>query len=135
MRLAAGILLAAAGIVLAAPASAHHSFAMFDAKKLVTWEGTVDEYSWTNPHSHIIVTVPADSKDPTLVGRWDIEAASPNIMMRQGWNKNSFKAGDKISIVGHPLKDGSKGGSLYYALGKDGKRLYHDVNRSGGPAG
>jgi hypothetical protein len=130
-------ILAAATLSLAcaAPAHAHHSFAMFDRNKTVTWEGVVEQYNWTNPHSHIIVVVPADAKDPSLAGRWDIEGASPNIMMRQGWTKNSFRPGDKITIVGHPLKDGGKGGSLYYALDKTGKKLYHDVNRSGGPAG
>jgi hypothetical protein len=135
MRLRTGLLLAAGALACAAPAYAHHSFAMFDRNRMVTWEGVVVEYNWTNPHSHIIVDVPASSKDPALAGKWDIEGASPNIMMRQGWTKNSFKPGDKITIVGHPLKDGGKGGSLYYALDKTGKKLYHDVNRSGGPAG
>jgi hypothetical protein len=135
MRLRTGLLLAAGALACAAPAYAHHSFAMFDRNKMVTWEGVVEQYEWTNPHSHITVVVPVGGKDPSLAGRWDIEGASPNIMMRQGWTKNSFKPGDKITIVGHPLKDGGKGGSLYYALDKTGKKLYHDVNRNGGPAG
>jgi hypothetical protein len=135
MRVKTGILLGAAALFVAAPAFAHHSFAMFDRAKLVTWEGTVEDYDWTNPHSHITVNVPAGAKDPAMVGRWDIEGGSPNIMLRQGWTKNSFKPGDKITIVGHPLKDGTKGGSLFYALDKKGNKLYHDVNRNGGPAG
>ena len=129
--LAAGV----AAVALAGPAFAHHSFAMFDATKMVTWEGVVEKYDWTNPHSHITVVVPANAKDPSLAGRWDIEGASPNIMLRQGWTKNSFKPGDKITVIGHPLKSGEKGGSLYYAIDKTGKKLYHDVNRNGGPAG
>ncbi|MGZ3276158.1 MAG: DUF6152 family protein, partial [Caulobacteraceae bacterium] len=32
----------------AAPAFAHHSFAMFDNQKNVTLEGTVKEFQWTN---------------------------------------------------------------------------------------
>jgi hypothetical protein len=129
--LAAGV----AAVALAGPAFAHHSFAMFDGAKTVTWEGVVEKYDWTNPHSHITVVVPPGGKDPSLAGRWDIEGASPNIMLRQGWTKNSFKPGDKITIIGHPLKSGEKGGSLYYAIDKNGKKLYHDVNRNGGPAG
>lgn len=119
----------------AAPALAHHSFAMFDAEKFVTWKGTVVKFDWTNPHTHIIIDVPKGGADPSLAGKWDIEGASPNIMARQGWKKLSFKAGDPITIVGHPLRSGAHGGSLYYAIGKDGKRMYHDVNRTGGPAG
>lgn len=120
---------------LAAPALAHHSFAMFDQNKMVTWVGTVQEFKWSNPHTHITVLVPPGGKDRSLAGSWDIEAGSPNIMSRQGWSKASFKVGDKITVVGHPLRDGSKGGSLYYAVDGKGQKLYHDVNRSGGPAG
>jgi hypothetical protein len=130
--------LAAVGVALAiAPAAAfaHHSFAMFDRAKMYTWTGTVEEFNWTNPHVHMTVNVPAGAGDPATVGRWDIEGASPNIMARQGWTRNTFKVGDHITVVGHPLKDGGKGGSLYYALDKNGKKLFHDVNRSGGPAG
>lgn len=35
----------------AIPALAHHSFAMFDAEKSMTLEGTIKEFQWTNPHS------------------------------------------------------------------------------------
>ena len=136
MRLKTGILIgSAAALLAAAPASAHHSVAMVDGSQLVTWEGVVKEYKWSNPHTHVILAVPSGGADPSLAGTWDIEGASIAIMLRQGWNKNSFHPGDKITIVGHPLKDGGKGGSLYYALDKTGKKLYHDINRNGGPAG
>ena len=42
----------------AMPAFAHHSFAMFDADKKMTLEGTVKEFQWTNPHSWILMMVP-----------------------------------------------------------------------------
>lgn len=126
---------AAVAAVAAVPALAHHSFAMFDQSKMYTWTGTLEEFNWTNPHVHLTVKVPEGAADPATVGRWDIEAASPNIMTRQGWSRNTFKVGDQVTIVGHPLKDGGKGGSLYYAIDKTGKKLFHDVNRKGGPAG
>jgi hypothetical protein len=136
MRVNSRLLIGAFATLLgASPAAAHHSFAMFDATKLVTWEGTVQEFRWANPHTHIVVSVPSSSKDPALAGSWDIEGGSVGIMRRQGWNKNSFHPGDKITIVGHPLKDGGKGGSLFYALGKDGQKLYHDVDRTGRTSG
>ena len=117
---------------LAVPAAAHHSFSQFDSDKMFVWEGTVKEYAWTNPHTHVTVVVPPTAKDQRTVGTWEVEGAAPNIMARQGWTRNSFKVGDKIVLVGQPMRDGTKGGSIYYAL-KDGKRLYHDVNRNGGP--
>jgi hypothetical protein len=108
---------------------------MFDSKKRTTWSGTVVSFRWANPHAFIVINVPASGERRELAGRWAIEGGSPNIMSRQGWRKNSFRAGDPITVVGYPLRDGSKGGSLYYAIGRNGERLYHDLSRDGGPAG
>ena len=55
-----------------------------------------------------------------------------NIMGRQGWTRVTFKAGDAIMLVGHPMRDGSKGISLFYVILPDGKRLYHDIARPKG---
>lgn len=126
-----------AGLVAAAcaavPSLAHHSFAMFDNKKQVTWAGTVVQFRWANPHTHILIDVPSSRGGPAA-GKWMIEGGSPNIMSRQGWRNNTYRQGDPITVVGYPMRDGSRAGSLYYAV-KDGQRLYHDINRSGGPAG
>src|SRR5215831_19493742 len=122
-----GLLLA---IILAAvPVLAHHSFSMFDMDKDVAYKGTVVEYRWVNPHVHMTLQVDAGSGDPTTVGTWDIEGASTNIMARQGWTRASFKAGDKITVIAHPLKDGTKGASMFYVILPDGKRLYQDIAR------
>lgn len=129
MKHAKWIAVCGATLAVVGSASAHHSFAMFDSSKVWTWEGTVVEFQWRQPHSHIIVDVPKTGADPALAGRWDFESSSPNIAQRQGWNKGSFKAGDKIKVVGLPMRDGSKGGSLKFAVTTDGKVLYHDINR------
>ena len=125
------LLSAAAGVLLlAATANAHHSFAMFDQGKLVTVTGSVAEYYWINPHGHIILNVEAGpGVDPKVVGEWDVECASTNIMGLQGWLSTTLKPGDKVTISGNPLKDGSKGISLFYATFPDGKRLYRDIAR------
>ena len=122
---------AAMGIlVLSGTLNAHHSFAMFDQNKLVTLKGSVAEYYWLNPHGHIIFKVEAGPGiDPKMVGEWDIECASTSIMRLQGWSSNTIKAGDQITIAANPLKDGSKGASLFYATFPDGKRLYRDIAR------
>ena|SRR5213593_3655473 len=113
----------------ASPALAHHSFSMFDMTKDVAYKGTVIEYKWTNPHVHMTLQVDADAGDPSTAGTWDIEGASTNIMTRQGWTRTMFKAGDKITVVAHPLKDGTKGASMFYIILPDGKRLYQDIAR------
>jgi hypothetical protein len=101
--------LAIAAGAAATPAFAHHSFAMFDNQKNVTIEGTVKEFQWTNPHSWIQLMVKdASGKE----AEWSIEGGSPNGLTRAGWKRTSIKPGDKATVVIHPLKDGSEGGSL-----------------------
>jgi hypothetical protein len=114
-------------------AVAHHSFAMFDMEKDVTYKGVVTEYKWVSPHVHLTVEIkPGPGIDPATVGIWDVEGGSTNIMGRQGWTRATYKPGDPITLVGHPMKDGSKGISLFYAIQSDGKRLYHDIARPKG---
>jgi len=96
----------------AAPALAHHSYSLFDSQKNMTLEGTVREFQWTNPHTWIQLAV----KDAS--GReveWSIEGASPNSLARQGWSRKAIKPGDRVTVVVHPLKDGTAGGSLISA--------------------
>ncbi len=108
------MMLAIAGVAVvglaAAPAFAHHSFAMFDNQKTVVLDGTVKEFQWTNPHSwvQLIVKDPATGKDV----EWSIEGGSPNGLSRYGWKRTSLKPGDKAQVTIHPLKDGTNGGSL-----------------------
>lgn len=115
------------------PALAHHSFAMFEMDKDVTYRGVVVDYMWVNPHVHITVDIkPGSGVDPATVGTWDVEGGSTNIMGRQGWTRATLKPGQQITFVGHPMRDGSKGVSLFYLIAADGKRLYHDIARPKG---
>ena len=110
----------ASWVVLPGAADAHHSFAMFDAAKEKTLEGTVKEFQWTNPHAWIqlMVTDPAGK-----VTEWSIECGSPNGLKRQGWRAAALKKGDKVTAVIHPLKSGESGGSLVIVTLADGTTL------------
>lgn len=123
------VVIAVCFLIMGLPVFAHHGFAQFDMEKTFTYVGTVVEYNWVNPHVHMVVKVPEGASEPATVGTWDIEGASPNIMTRQGWNKASYKPGDPITLVAHPLKDGGKGASLFYAILPDGTRVYQDIAR------
>ena len=111
------------------PAIAHHSRAMFDMTKNFTYRGIVKEYRWQNPHSHIVIAVDGDSAAPATAGTWDIEASSISIMVSQGWSRMTYKPGDRITVVAHPSKDGSKLVLLFYAITADGTRLYRAEHR------
>jgi hypothetical protein len=102
-------------VSLAAPAFAHHSFAMFDATKSVKLEGTVKEFQWTNPHAWILMTVGSD--------QWAIEMGGPGGLARQGWVPKTLTPGMKISAVIHPLKDGTHGGQFMAVTLPDGKLM------------
>ena len=104
----------------AIPASAHHSFAMFDRDKTVTLNGTVKEFEWINPHTWIrILVAGADGKEAL----WAIESASTGQQARIGWKSDSLKPGDKVSLQMHPLKNGARGGQLVNVTLPDGKTL------------
>jgi len=117
---ALGLALAAAS-ALAAPALAHHSFAMFDAERPMTMTGTVKEFEWTNPHSWLRIMV----QDQTTgrVMEWALELGSPAQQQSVGWKSDSVKPGDEVTVTVHPLKDGSRGGGLISATLPDGRTL------------
>ena len=106
MRTRQVLRLAGAGLLLAAmPLVAHHSFnAQYDDGQLVTVSGTVTKVTWKNPHVLVFV----DSKDNAgKVANWQMELASPNNLMRQGWKLDSLKQGDQVTVSGYRARDGS----------------------------
>jgi hypothetical protein len=124
--LAIGFIALASGTV----ADAHHSFAMFDQSQQVTLKGTVREFQWTNPHAWIHLDVPNANG---VTDTWQVELNSPNNLKRQGWKSTSVKAGDQVTLVLNPLKDGSKGGLFVSITLPDGSVLGDPTRARGGP--
>ena len=101
------IAVAAVWVLLAAGSDlAHHSPVMFDRSKKQTINGTVKEFVWTNPHASIQVDV-VNAQGVTEV--WGVEMNSPNNLVKQGWKSTILKGGDKVSVVGNPLRAGEHG--------------------------
>jgi hypothetical protein len=109
-----------AASLFAIPASAHHSFAMFDHNITTTVTGTVKEFEWINPHSWIHVTAMDANGKPVT---WSFEAGSTGQLMTAGWKRDDIKVGDKIALGFHPLKDGSHGGQVLTVTTADGRKL------------
>ena len=100
-------------------ASAHHSTAMFDMQHTVKVTGTVTQFDWTNPHTFIWM----DVMNNGATEHWSVEGMSPNYLSRNGWTRHTLKAGDKIDMEVHLLKDGRKGGFCATVTLPDGKTL------------
>jgi hypothetical protein len=113
------VLVGAMLIAAASQAWAHHSGAMFDDQKSVTLSGTVKEFQWTNPHCWIQLAV---SENGNTV-EWSVELGAPFEVFRTGLRPNSLKAGDRITVVIHPIRDGKRGGLYVSATGADGKPI------------
>jgi hypothetical protein len=105
---------------LAAPAFAHHSFAIFDQTKFLRVSGTVKEFELVNPHAWLHVNiVGADGK----TAMWSFEAGSVAQLASLGWKPDSFRVGDKVEVGFRPMRDGSRGGQFMSAKLPNGQML------------
>ena len=122
MKLGTSLIAASLLVGVAAPAMAHHSFAMFDLdpKHVVTMTGTVKELEWINPHAWLHIMV---KNKQGVAEEWSFEMGAINQLSSKGWRKDIVNPGDVVTITAHPLKDGSHGGNEITVKLKDGTIL------------
>ena len=104
----------------AAPALSHHSGAMFEPEKVITLEGTVKQFEYTNPHSWLYVVVRSDQGGETL---WGFEAEGPSALMRAGIKNTALQPGDMVTVTAHPSRDGRPAGAWVSVTKADGTVL------------
>jgi hypothetical protein len=121
------ILLAGAVLALTpSPGAAHHSFAAeYDSKNPIDLDGVVTKVEWMNPHAHIYVD--AKGKDGKLYN-WNLELASPNMMTRNGWKRDSIKKGDLVKVNASLARDGTPTASAQMIVTSDGRRFSFMAN-------
>lgn len=108
VRLGAAAMLAVAPAV---PTSAHHSFAMFDPAKPMTFPATVRNFQWTAPHA--ILWVEAGKVGNYAPGLWSLELpTSPGNLSKMGWSRTAVKPGDKVVVDINPIRDGRRSGQF-----------------------
>jgi len=118
-------------VILAAPLLAHHSFAAeYDEKKPVTLKGVVTKVEWSNPHARFYVDVKDDKGNLT---NWNLELASPNVLVRNGWKRNSLQVGDAVEVSGSQAKDGSNMANARAVTLSDGRKVFAGSSADGGP--
>jgi hypothetical protein len=108
----------AATLMAVSAAFAHHSASMFEPAKTVTLMGVVKEFQYTNPHSWLIVNV--TGADGTVTA-WGFEAEGPSTLLRAGIRKSDLSPGTKLTITGHPMRDGRSAATWIKAVRADGK--------------
>ncbi len=113
--------------MLAAPAFAHHSKAMFDDSKCFSLSGTVRNFEWEYPHSWLWIIVPTVNNDAQI---WAFESMSPAQLeeVDHRWNKHAVNIGDKVTVKFSPLRDGRHGGSMNKVTLSSGQTLEGSPN-------
>ena len=116
---------------LAGMAEAHHSFAaQYDADRPATLKGVVTKVEWMNPHTRFYIDVEDDHGN---VVNWNIELASPNILTRRGWSRNSLQVGDVVTVDASLAKDGSNMANAMSVILADGSRVFSLSPNTGAP--
>lgn len=105
-RLTIFALVAAVLLVISPVVFGHHGVSDYDTAHVVTWQVTVSEFQFANPHSLLDFT---RKTDDGKIEEWQGELQSPSMLARRGhWTKDTVKPGDQITIFGCPARNGSK---------------------------
>jgi len=120
--IALGIAVALLGV--SSPLSAHHGAGVFEPEKVVTVVGIVTEFQFVNPHVLVYINVKGDDGKET---RWGGELTSPNRLARMDgslhWHKDILKPGDRITMTGHPARNGAPAMDIDTIINADGVAL------------
>jgi hypothetical protein len=100
--------------------AAHHGSAIFDVGKKLTLKGTVVEWVYSNPHCLLKFDVMGEDGQ---VVTWVAEGQAPNVIFPVGYRKDSFKAGDHVTITVEPVKNGRPLGRILQAVLANGTTL------------
>ena len=96
----------AAAALFSAIVLAHHASNLdYDAAKIGTIEGVVDDIFWSNPHVHFYLTV---TKDDGSTEIWDMEGPNLSSLARRGVSRDSVRIGDTIAITGTLGRDNTR---------------------------
>jgi hypothetical protein len=113
------------------PLSAHHAFsAEFDASKPIVLTGKVVKIDWRNPHAQFLLAV---GSSPGSFMDWELELPSPNVLIRQGWSRESFRQGETLTVSGYRARDTSRLASVRTIRFADGRTIVIGAASDGGP--
>ena len=106
-------------------ASAHHATVAYAQQSIALRKATMTKIVWAHPH--IILTFTVKETNGAL-STWSTESGSPGSVARVGWNRNSVKVGDIVTIELFPAKNGAHVGRLKKVIFPDGRELLDTQN-------
>ena len=114
------VLALAAGLWLSPALLAHHSSAAFDTGKKLVLKGTVKQWVYSNPHCFLMIEV-KDEKGELV--QWVAETQAPAVIFPAGYRRDTFKAGEQVTVTIEPFKDGRPFGRILQTVLADGTTL------------
>lgn len=103
-------------------AIAHHAFAAeFDRNLPIHITGSVTKLEWTNPHARLYIDAPGENGE---IVNWNLEMGTPNILMREGWRRDSLKPGDVVTVDGWRARNHPHVGNIGSVMLPDGKQVF-----------
>lgn len=106
-------------LILSASLVAHHGSASFSDQE-ITLKGKVTEWLWANPHCFLKIDVTDESG---AVKNWNLEMGNPTDMTLRGFRRNTFKAGDEVTVTLQPVKSGAPVGRIRTVILPNGQKL------------
>ena len=113
------IVVVLAVVVLSPSLLAHHSAVAYAQTSIVLKNATMTKIVWAAPH--IILSFDVNSGKSSV--NWSAETGSPGSVARLGWNRNSLKAGDRVTVELFPARNGAHVGRLKKITFADGHEL------------
>jgi len=108
-------------------AHAHHSFTpVYDGERTVTVEGTVREFFFVNPHSHM--TLDSVDEQGNAV-TWIVEFDGALNLTNGGWTSDTIPAGSRVTVNGNPTHSGSLKMFFMRLTFADGVELIRPYNK------
>lgn len=107
-------------VTIAGVLFAHHGASAYDRSKLTNFKATITDFRYINPHVQIFFDA-RDDKGSVI--HWNCESINPGMLSKQGWSKNTLKAGDQVTLVAFPAREGAPVCLLQKLILADGKTL------------
>jgi len=123
MRLVHLCLFALIAIGMTTTTFAHHSQSQFEPETSISITGSLTRISWSNPHTLFLLEAKRVDKADDAVQEWAVEGPSPQQLQRRGWERTAAKAGDKVTLIGRPRRDGKSELLLEGVTFPDGKTI------------